>query len=219
MRGSTLRLIGAGRRDDIEYEVTDRIWTVPNVITILRFCLVPVFVWLVVSERYLAAFIVLAVLSSTDWVDGYIARRFNQISTVGQWLDPVADRLSLAVVAVTLVATGIAPWWLVVSLLLPDVALGLTALVLFRGSPELEVTVLGKVRTALLLVGTPILLLAQVPGLAEGPLTAIASVVLILGCVGHVGAAVDYVVGCVRKFRRLRAAGVDPRDRASWAST
>lgn len=57
MRGSALRLIGAGHRDDIEYEVTDRIWTVPNVITILRFCLVPVFVWLVVSERYLAAFL------------------------------------------------------------------------------------------------------------------------------------------------------------------
>ncbi|MCY1159859.1 MAG: CDP-alcohol phosphatidyltransferase family protein [Citricoccus sp.] len=213
-----MRLIGAGHRDDIDYEVTDRIWTVPNVITILRFCLVPVFVWLVFSQQYLAAFIVLAVLSSTDWVDGYIARRYNQISTVGQWLDPVADRLSLAVVAVTLVATGIAPWWLVVSLVLPDVVLGVTALALFRGSPELEVTVLGKVRTALLLVGTPILLLAQVPGLAEGPLTVIATVVLVLGCVGHVCAVVDYIVGCVRKFRRIRADGVDPRDRTRWAS-
>jgi cardiolipin synthase (CMP-forming) len=213
-----MRLIGAGHRDDIEYEVTDRLWTVPNVITILRFCLVPVFVWLVVSERYPAAFIVLAVLSSTDWVDGYIARRFNQVSTVGQWLDPMADRLSLAVVAVTLVATGIAPWWLVVALVLPDVVLGFTALTLFRGSPELEVTVLGKVRTALLLVGTPVLLLAQVPGLAEGPLTVIAYALLILGCVGHVWAAADYILGCVRKYRRLRAEGLDPRDRASWAS-
>jgi cardiolipin synthase (CMP-forming) len=213
-----MRLIGAGHRDDIEYEVTDRLWTVPNIITVLRFCLVPLFVWLVASERYLAAFIVLAVLSSTDWVDGYIARRFNQISTVGQWLDPVADRLSLVVVAVTLVATGIAPWWLVVALVVPDVVLGLTALALFRGSPELEVTVLGKVRTALLLVGTPVLLLAQVPGLAEGPLTMLASVLLVLGCVGHVGAAAGYLVGCVRKYRRLRAQGLDPRDRPRWAS-
>jgi cardiolipin synthase (CMP-forming) len=213
-----MRLIGAGHREDIEYEVTDRLWTLPNVITILRFCLVPLFVWQVASERYLAAFIVLAVLSSTDWIDGYIARRFNQISTVGQWLDPVADRLSLVVVAVTLVATGIAPWWLVVALVVPDVVLGLTALALFRGSPELEVTVLGKVRTALLLVGTPVLLLAQVPGLAEGPLTVLASVLLILGCVGHVGAAAGYLAGCVRKYRRLRAQGLDPRDRARWAS-
>lgn len=200
-----MRLIGAGHRDDIEYKITDRFWTVPNAITILRFCLVPVFVWLVVSERYLAAFIVLTVLSGTDWVDGYIARRFNQVSTVGQWLDPLADRLSLAVVAVTLVATGIAPWWLVVALVVPDVVLGITALVLFRGSPDLEVTALGKVRTALLLVGTPVLLLAQVPGLAGGPLTVIAYVLLILGCAGHVWASTDYLVRCVRKYRRLRA--------------
>ncbi|MDI3329199.1 MAG: CDP-alcohol phosphatidyltransferase family protein [Micrococcus sp.] len=212
-----MRLIGAGHRDDIEYEVTDRFWTVPNVITILRFCLVPVFVWLVASERHLAAFIVLVVLSSTDWVDGYIARRFNQVSTVGQWLDPLADRLSLGVVAVTLMATGIAPWWLVAALVVPDVVLGVTALILFRGSPELEVTVLGKVRTALLLIGTPVLLLAQVPGPAEGPLTVVAYALLILGCVGHVWAATDYLVGCLRKYRGLRAAGLDPRDRASWA--
>lgn len=212
-----MRLIGAGHRDDIEYVITDRFLTVPNVITVLRFCLVPVFVWFVVSERYVAAFIVLAVLSSTDWVDGYVARRFNQVSTVGQWLDPAADRLSLAVIAVTLVVTGIAPWWLVACLVVPDLVLGLTALALFRGSPELEVTVLGKVRTALLLVGAPLLLLAKVPGLADGPLTTAATVLLGLGCAGHVLAAADYLAGCVRQYRRLRARGVDPRDRASWA--
>ncbi|QCU78551.1 CDP-alcohol phosphatidyltransferase family protein [Citricoccus sp. SGAir0253] len=208
-----MRLIGAGTRDDIDYVITDRVWTVPNVITILRFCLVPVFVWLVVSERYLGAFLVLAVLSSTDWVDGYVARRFNQVSTVGQWLDPVADRLSLVVVAVTLVATGIAPWWLVAALVVPDLVLGLTALVLFGGSPGLEVTVLGKVRTALLLLGTPVLLLARVPGPAAGPLGVVAYVLLAAGCIGHVLAAADYLVGCIRKHRGLRAAGLDPRDR------
>lgn len=214
-----MRLIGAGTRDDIDYVVTDRFWTVPNVITLGRFCLVPVFVWLVFSQQYLAAFIVLAVLSSTDWVDGYVARRFNQISTVGQWLDPVADRLSLMVVAVTLVAAGIAPLWLVVSIIVPDIVLGVTALALFRGSPDLEVTNLGKIRTALLLAGTPLLLLAQVPGLAEGPITVAASIVLALGCLGHIWAAGDYLVGCVRKHRALKAQGIDPRDRSSWSGT
>ncbi len=212
-----MRLIGAGTRDDIDYVVSDRFWTAPNVITLLRFCLVPVFVVLVVSGSYLSAFIVLAVLSSTDWVDGYVARRFNQISTVGQWLDPLADRLSLVVVAVTLVATGIAPWWLVPALVIPDIVLAVTAFAMFRGSPELEVTALGKIRTALLLVGTPLLLLAQVPGLAEGPLTVAATVVLALGCLGHLAAAVDYLVGCVRKRRDLVRRGLDPRDRASWS--
>ena len=213
-----MRLIGAGTRDDVDYVVTDRFWTIPNGITLIRFCLVPVFVWQVVTEQYLSAFLVLAVLSSTDWVDGYIARRFNQISTVGQWLDPLADRLSLVVVAVTLVATGIAPWWLVFGLIVPDCILAAAALVMFRGSPELEVTALGKIRTALLLAGTPVLLLAQVPGLAEAPLTVAATVLLALGCLGHVGAAGDYLVGCVRKYRELTARGVDPRDRASWAT-
>lgn len=212
-----MRLIGAGTRDDIDYVITDRFWTVPNVITLARFCLVPFFVWLVLTQQYLAAFIVLTVLSSTDWVDGYVARRFNQISTVGQWLDPVADRLSLVVVAITLVAAGIAPLWLVVSIIAPDVILGITALAMFRGSPELEVTNLGKIRTALLLVGTPLLLLAQVPGLAEGALTVVANILLALGCAGHIWAAGDYLVGCVRKHRDLTARGIRPRDRASWS--
>ena len=212
-----MRLIGAGTRDDIDYVVTNRFWTVPNLITLVRFCLVPVFVALVVGGSYLTAFIVLAVLSSTDWVDGYVARRFNQISTVGQWLDPLADRISLIVVAVTLVATGIAPWWLVPAILVPDLVLAVTALIMFGGSPELEVTALGKVRTALLLVGTPLLLLAQVPGLAAGPITLIATILLALGCLGHLAASVDYLAGCARKRRDLVRRGLDPRDRAGWS--
>lgn len=210
-----MRLIGAGRRDDIDYVVTDRFWTVPNILTLLRFGLVPVFVVLVASERHLAAFIVLAVLSSTDWVDGYIARRFNQISTTGQWLDPLADRISLIVVAVTLVVTGIAPWWLAVGIIVPDLILAGAALVMFGGSPELEVSVLGKVRTAFLLAGAPALLLAEVPGLDRGLITGIASALLILGCLGHLGATADYLRQCVLTHRQLRAAGLDPRDRSS----
>lgn len=80
--------VGAGRRDDIDYVVTDQFWTVPNILTLLRFGLVPVLAWCWWPRTAATAFIVLMVLSSTDWVDGYIARRFNQISTTGQWLDP-----------------------------------------------------------------------------------------------------------------------------------
>lgn len=212
-----MRLMGAGTREDIEYVVTDRFWTVPNIITLLRFGLVPVFVVLVASERHLAAFIVLAVLSSTDWVDGYIARRFNQISTTGQWLDPLADRISLMVVAVTLVVTGIAPWWLAVSIIVPDLILAGTALALFGGSPELQVSVLGKVRTAFLLVGAPALLLAEVPGWDRDLITVIAYVLLAVGCIGHLGATIDYLRQCLLKHRTMRAAGLDPRDRQSWS--
>lgn len=212
-----MRLMGAGTREDIEYVVTDRFWTVPNIITLVRFCLVPVFVALVAGEENLEAFIVLAVLSSTDWVDGYIARRFNQISTTGQWLDPLADRISLIVVAVTLVVTGIAPWWLAVGIIVPDLILAGTALALFGGSPELQVSVLGKVRTAFLLVGAPALLLAEVPGWDRDLITVIASVLLAVGCIGHLGATIDYLRQCLLKHRTMRAAGLDPRDRQSWS--
>ena len=164
-----MRVIDVGLREGHEYRVRDTWLTVPNLITLARFALVPVFVWLTVDGRHLDAFVILAVLSGTDWVDGYVARRFDMISTVGRWLDPVADRLSLLVVAVTFVATGIAPLWLALAIAIPDLVLAAVCLWLFGGSPDLPVTVLGKVRTALLLVGTPLLLLARVPGVDGGP--------------------------------------------------
>ncbi len=208
-----MRLIDVGLREGHEYRVRDTWLTVPNVITLVRLALVPVFVWLTVTDQFLAAFLTLAFLSSTDWVDGYIARRFDMISRVGRWLDPVADRLSLVTVALTFVLTGIAPAWLVLSILIPDVVLTLVCLRLFGGSPDLKVTVLGKVRTALLLAGTPLLLLARVPGVDQDLWGGLALVLVGAGCVLHVLAAVDYLVRAVRKARELRAAGVDPRDR------
>ena len=207
-----MRLIDVGLREGHEYRVRDTWLTVPNLITLVRFALLPVFVWLTVTGQHLAAFILLAVLSGTDWVDGYVARRFDMISTVGRWLDPLADRLALLVVALTFVLTGIAPPWFVLAIVVPDVVLTLVCLRLFGGSPDLKVTVLGKVRTALLLVGTPLLLLARVPGVDEvGGTVALALVGA--GCALHVVAAVDYLARAVRKARDLRAAGVDPRSR------
>ena len=213
-----IRLIGAGTREDVEYVVTDRVLTVPNIITLARFLLVPVFVYLAFTSQYLAAFITLTVLSTTDWVDGYVARRLNQISTVGQWLDPLADRVSLLVTSATLVLVGIIPMWLILAIVIPDVVLIINAWVLFRGSPELEVTNLGKIRTALLLVGTPLLLLTQVPGVPEQPWFTIAVLVVLLGAIGHVIVAVQYLVLAHRKARTLRARHIDPTDRSAWSS-
>ena len=208
-----MRLIDAGLREDHEYRVRDTWLTLPNLITLARFALVPVFVWLTVSGRHLDAFLTLAVLSGTDWVDGYVARRFDMISTVGRWLDPVADRLSLVVVVATFVATGIAPVWFILAIAIPDAVLTAVCLWLFGGSPDLKVTVLGKVRTALLLVGTPLLLLARVPGVEGGPWGGVALALVGAGCLLHVVAAGDYLVHAVRKARGLHAAGVDPQER------
>ena len=213
-----MRVIDVGLREGYEYTVRDDFWTLPNVITLARFALIPVFVWLTATEQYLAAFWVLAVLSTTDWVDGWVARRFDMISTTGKWLDPLADRLSMIIVAATLVLTGVAPDWIVWAIVVPDLVLIAVSLVMFRGSPELDVSVLGKVRTALLLVAAPVLLLGNVPGLTDTAWGSAGAVLLSLGAIAHMLAAADYLRRFVHKDRALRARGIDPRDRDAWAA-
>jgi cardiolipin synthase len=205
-----VRIIGAGHRDDIEYRVLDTFWTVPNLITVLRFLLVPLFAWLVAAAHYGWATAVLVFLGSTDWVDGYVARRFNQISTVGMWLDPLADRASLIAVAATIVLAGLAPAWLVYAIVIPDLVLIVNSLILFRGSPELPVSRLGKIRTAMLLVGTPLLLFGQVEGVAGEQTDLVATAILAVACVLHVVAAVQYFFLARKKAKALRAGEACP---------
>ncbi|NKX56626.1 CDP-alcohol phosphatidyltransferase family protein [Arthrobacter mobilis] len=198
-----MRFIGAGTRRDFEYRERGTFWTVPNIITVARFLLVPVFVWCIAAGRYGTATAVLAVLGSTDWIDGYVARRFDQMSTVGRWLDPLADRLALIIIAITFVATGLAPLWLLLAILIPDIILLVYSLALFRGSPDLPVTTIGKVRTALLLAGTPMLLLERALGPDYGWVGVVAYVFLILGCAGHLAAWWGYMLAATRKHGQL----------------
>ena len=88
------------------------LWTIPNLISVLRLAAVPWFLWLLLhDDRPIAAGILLAVLGATDWVDGYIARRFDQGSKFGQIIDPVADRVLLIAGAVALLIDGRVPYW------------------------------------------------------------------------------------------------------------
>ena len=205
-----IRLIGAGARPDTEISVTDRFWTVPNLVTVLRFLGIPLFVYLVVQDRYGSAFITLVAVGCTDWIDGYLARRLNQVSRTGQWLDPVADRLALIIVATTFVVDGIAPAWLILSIAIPDAVLILNSLLLFGGSPDLPVSTLGKIRTALLLLGAPLLLLDHVQGYHFDWLAAAGTAVLALGCIGHVAAAAGYLAAAWNKHALQRNNGDVP---------
>jgi cardiolipin synthase len=140
---------------------TDRILTIPNVLSFLRLLGVPVFLWLVlVPEADGWAFALLVVSGATDWLDGAIARATGQISRLGQLLDPLADRLYIAATLVGLALRGIIPWWLVVVLLARDVVLAVVlALLKRRGITGLPVHFLGKAATFCLLWGFPLLLL------------------------------------------------------------
>jgi cardiolipin synthase len=201
-----MKFIGAGARPGQPLVHGDAVFTVPNILTVVRFLGVPLFIWLVLSEHeYGYGALVLAVMASTDWVDGYIARRFNQMSNLGRVMDPIADRLSLIAVAVTLVIAGVVEWWYLVALLVPDAVLLALSLFYFHGHPDLPVSRIGKIRTGLLLVGTPLLVLSKLQVPAADVYATVAWIFLGLGLVGHWIAAYNYVGAIIAKGRQLRA--------------
>lgn len=139
--------------------------TVPNLISVLRLLTVPLFAWLALNERDVAAFAVLAVAAASDWLDGRLARALNQYSRLGELLDPAADRLFIFVTLVVLAVRDIVPLWLVVVIVARDLILTLVLAVLMalRSGP-LPVHFVGKAGTFALLYALPLLLLAQVGG-------------------------------------------------------
>jgi cardiolipin synthase len=201
-----MKFIGAGARPGQPQIHHDTVFTIPNVLTVVRFLGVPFFIWLVLGPReYGYGALVLAVMAGTDWVDGYIARRFNQMSRLGRIMDPIADRLALIAVAVTLVIAGVVEWWYLTALLVPDTILLAVSLYYFRGHPDLPVSRIGKIRTALLLVGTPLLVLSKLPIPATEIYAVVAWIFLASGLVGHWIAGYNYFGAIVRKGKRLSA--------------
>jgi len=144
----------------------DRILTVPNLLSLLRLAGVPLFLWLVLGpEADGWALLLLLVAGFTDYLDGNLARRLNQTSSLGQVLDPVADRLYILAVVVGLVLRDIIPLWLAVLLPMRDVLLfSLVPFLRTRGYSALPVHYLGKAATAALLYAFPLLLLGDDAG-------------------------------------------------------
>jgi cardiolipin synthase len=134
--------------------VHDRILTAPNVLSALRLASVPFFVWLFVSGRENAAVAVYAIFAWTDFFDGYIARRTNSITRLGQLLDPLADRVLIVALAVALVARDVLPLWLALGVIGRDVlVLALWPLLERIGMRRIQVNFTGKTATACLLFG------------------------------------------------------------------
>ena len=145
--------------------VSDRVLTLPNVLSALRLVGVPVFLWLLFTHQDIWAFVVLALSGLTDYLDGKIARRFNLVSRVGQLLDPLADRLYVLTTLVALTIRDIIPLWLLIVLVGRDLFMGVVILMLKRvGQTGLPVHFVGKAATFNLLYAFPILLLSSVEG-------------------------------------------------------
>jgi len=151
-------------------ERTTRVWTVPNLLSLARLAGVPVFLWLVLGPHADAwALGVLMLSGITDFLDGYLARKLNQRSSLGEVLDPAADRLYILAVVIGLGLRGIVPWWIVLLLPLRDAMLwGLVPFLRKRGYSALPVHFLGKAATFNLLYAFPLLLLGDGDGVAAG---------------------------------------------------
>ena len=134
----------------------------PNILSFLRLAMVPVFLVLIVRGDDALALLVLVVSSVTDYLDGVIARRFNQITRLGQLLDPLADRLFIFAALIGLAVRGILPWWLLLAIVARDVMLLVIGVVLANhGYGPLPVHHLGKVATFCLFYALPIIMVAQ----------------------------------------------------------
>lgn len=138
----------------------DRVLTIPNVITVVRLCLLPVFLWLLFGreDRASAAWL-LAGLGTTDFFDGYIARHFDQVSNLGKILDPVADRLLFFIGVGGIVADGSVPAWFAAAVLVREVLVaGATIALATLGVRRIDVTWFGKAYTLLLMIAFPLFL-------------------------------------------------------------
>ena len=111
-----------------EREPSDEVWTIPNIISMFRIVLIVVFAFLLATDHDGWAIAVLAVAGFSDFFDGYLARRWNQVTKLGRILDPTADRMLTIAVVLGLGLRGIIPWWLVAVLFARDIVVGVALL-------------------------------------------------------------------------------------------
>jgi cardiolipin synthase (CMP-forming) len=201
-----VRIFDIGTKDE-PGEVTDRILTIPNLLSFARLAVLPVVYLDLVNGRYLRAFVLLAVFTTTDWFDGYLARRFDQVSRLGQLLDPFSDRALFLVVGVGFVVAGIVPLWVLLLLVVRDLAVLAVGgvLLLTRRTQLPEVTKVGKAATFGLMWAFPTWLLAVIvgdgPGDPQPVLSGLAWITYLINVVLYYLAALGYARTVLRRER------------------
>lgn len=146
--------------DQQNQEVSNKIVTLPNLLSLIRLCFIPIFLVLLLNGHDLPATILFAVAASTDWVDGQVARRTNQVSRLGQLLDPFVDRLLMISGVLGLFLVGRLPLWIIVFVVARDLLmLAGGSYLLSRWKVRVAVIYPGKVATTLLYIGFALVLL------------------------------------------------------------
>lgn len=219
---------GATAPQDLPVDHTRDVFSVPNVLTVLRLVLIPFFYWFLVyaapsAGRNDAAFFFFTICAGTDWLDGFIARRTGHVTTIGKVIDPLVDRLLIASALVGLYLVGRVGLALVLVLVGRDVYLLYGAWVLERHNRRVSVTVLGKATTAVLLAGFASLIwdfpLVRLPMLTIGYRPAIlhlggarplGTYIVYLGVAMSLTAAAQYTVIARRVYREAVASAADP---------
>ncbi len=191
----------------------NRVLTVPNVLSVIRLALVPVFLWLLLVEHaYAWATGILMFTGASDWADGKIARLMNQSSRLGELLDPAVDRIYVITIPVAFALRHLVPWWFVIVLIARDAILAATLPALrSRGLTSLPVTYIGKGATFALMSGFPLILLGQFDGLWSRVVLAIGWGFTIWGFALYLWSFVLYMAQFVLVLRRMPKVG-DHRD-------
>jgi cardiolipin synthase len=156
-------VVGPGERG-ADRATSGRVFTVANMVSFARLLGVPLFLWLFLGAHQDGWAVTVLVLGGlSDWVDGYLARRLNQVSQLGVIMDPLADRLYILATLIAFTVREVVPLWFAAALILRELILGVGLLVLRRygGYSALPVHYLGKVATFILLCAFPTLLVAH----------------------------------------------------------
>lgn len=172
-----------------------RVATWPNAVTAARLLAIPAYVWILFTTNHeLAAGLLLGTLGATDWVDGFLARRLSQVSTLGKVIDPLADRVLVVTAVVTIAVHGAVPWWFAAATLSREVLVSGAVLVLASlGAARIDVLWIGKAGTFGLMTAYPWLLMADGPAAWQTVLRDAAWTVGIVGLALAWGAALAYV--------------------------
>lgn len=198
--------------------VSTRVFTIPNLISFARLCLLPVFLWLYLTGHYVAATVLLAIVGASDFVDGYVARHTGQVSVLGKLLDPLADRLVIVAVLVAFGVKDTVPWVIVGVIVGRDLVVMIAFAILEkRGLPRLAVNKTGKRATASIFTGFALAAAAVVMKVAGSPtlrsdahaVREAAIVVLVVGATLYWTAGWLYAAEVRRQFQ-ARAAGGTP---------